>query len=108
MVQDDDWAEKSTILQREDRLLERETTVADLLAPKPWWQSRTIVGAGIAGGSVLGGIAFGFSLDSETQRVLADQTTAFLIAGGALVGTLLTIWGRFNASRPVTLTKPKD
>ena len=76
--------------------------------PKPWWQSRTILGAGIAGGSVLGGIAFGFSLDGETQRVLADQTAAFLVAGGALAGTVLSIYGRFKASRPVTLAKPKD
>lgn len=76
-------------------------------APKPWWQSRTIIGAGIAGGSILGGIGFGFSLDAETQRLVADQTTAFLVAGGALGGTLLTIYGRFAASRPVTLTKPK-
>lgn len=76
--------------------------------PKPWWQSRTILGAGVAAGSVLGGIAFGFSLDGETQQLLTDQTTAFVVAGGALGGTLLSIWGRFKASRPVTLAKPKD
>lgn len=108
MVQDDDGPEKSRIEWLEDQLLDRENAVADLMAPKPWWQSRTIVGAGIAGGSVLGGIAFGFSLDGETQRVLADQTTAFLVAGGALAGTVITIIGRFKASRPVSLTKPKD
>ena len=102
MVQDDDWARNSGIF--------KEPANTDLAAspPKPWWQSRTIVGAGIAGGSVLGGIAFGFSLDSETQQLLTDQTTAFVVAGGALGGTLLSIWGRFNASRQVTLTKPKD
>ncbi|WP_437871313.1 hypothetical protein ACSD7O_22305 [Methylorubrum extorquens] len=76
--------------------------------PKPWWQSRTIIGAAITGGSIVGAMAFGFSLDSETQQVLADQTAAFLIAGGALAGTAITIWGRFKASRPVMLTKPKE
>ncbi|MGF3028075.1 hypothetical protein ACQVP2_35470, partial [Methylobacterium aquaticum] len=69
------------------------------------WQSKTIIGAGIAGASVLGGIAFGFQLDAETQRVVADQATAFVTAGAALGGTLLAIYGRVKASRPVTLTK---
>ncbi len=72
---------------------------------KPWWASRTIWGAGIAGASVLGGIAFGFQLDPETQRVVADQATAFVTAGVALLGTLLAIYGRVKASRTVTLTK---
>lgn len=80
---------------------------AEAATPKPWWQSRTIVGAAIAGGSILGGLGFGFSLDAETQKVVADQLVAFLVAGGALFGTVMTIWGRFKASRPVTLTKPK-
>ena len=72
---------------------------------KPWWRSRTIWGAGIAGASVLGGMAVGFQLDAETQRVVADQTTAFVTAGVALGGTLLAIYGRFKAAKTVTLTK---
>lgn len=72
---------------------------------KPWWQSRTIWGAGIAGASVLGGMAYGFQLDAETQRVVADQTTAFVTAGVALFGTLVAIYGRAKATKPVTLTK---
>lgn len=72
---------------------------------KPWYASRTIWGAGIAGASVLGGIDFGFQLDPETQRVVADQATAFVTAGAALAGTLLAIYGRFKAAKTVTLTK---
>lgn len=72
---------------------------------KPWWRSRTIWGAGIAGASILGGMAFGFQLDPETQRVVAEQTTAFATAGVALGGTLLAIYGRAKAAKAVTLTQ---
>ena len=75
------------------------------IAAKPWWQSRTMIGAAITGGSALGALAFGFSLDAETQRVLADQVTTWIIATAMLGGTVLTIVGRAKATKAVTLTK---
>lgn len=75
------------------------------IAAKPWWQSRTMIGAAITGGSVLGGLAFGLTLDAETQRVLADQTTTWIIATAALGGTVMTVVGRARATKAVTLTK---
>lgn len=75
------------------------------VAAKPWWQSRTMIGAAVTGGSVLGGLAFGLTLDAETQRVLADQATTWIIATSMLGGTVLTIVGRARATKAVTLTK---
>lgn len=72
---------------------------------KPWWQSKTIIGAGITAISVVGGLTVGFQLDPETQRLVIDQTYAFVAAGVALGGTVLTIYGRVKAARTVTLTK---
>ncbi|WP_264047520.1 hypothetical protein [Methylobacterium flocculans] len=72
---------------------------------KPWYQSRTIIGAGIMGGSVLGGLAFGLTLDAETQRVLADQVTTWIIATSMLGGTVLAIVGRFKAEKAIGKAK---
>lgn len=87
---------------------EQPGAAAPLLADqgvKPWYQSRTIIGAAITGGSVLGGLAFGLSLDAETQRVLADQATTWIIATTMLGGTVLTIVGRVKAEKAIGKAK---
>lgn len=63
---------------------------------KPWWQSRTIIGALVSLLAVLAG-AIGLPL-TETDQV---QLTNVLVALGGAAGTLLTILGRIRASRPV-------
>lgn len=69
---------------------------------KPWWASKTIIGAGI-GVAGLGLAAAGYRIDAATQAVLIDQTTEWVSATAALAGTVMVIVGRIAATK--TLTK---
>ncbi|MBX9596074.1 MAG: hypothetical protein K2X46_17045 [Roseomonas sp.] len=71
---------------------------------KPWWLSKTIIGAGIGAAGM--GLAFtGYQIDPETQRVLIDQSYAFASAALALVGTITVIVGRFMAQKAIGKAK---
>ncbi|MCF4125023.1 hypothetical protein [Methylobacterium sp. SyP6R] len=67
---------------------------------KPWWASRTIIGAGI-GLAGLGLAAAGYQIDAATQSVLIDQTTAWVSATAALAGTVMVIIGRIAATKTI-------
>ncbi|GJD93384.1 hypothetical protein [Methylobacterium iners] len=65
---------------------------------KPWYLSKTIIGTAITGVAIVGGF-FGVDLDEETKKLVVDQTEALVVAGAALGGTVLTIYGRFAAKK---------
>jgi len=61
--------------------------------PKPWWQSRTIIGALVvlcAQGLRLAG------LEVDTGAV-----TDLVADGATVLGALLALWGRVRAERPI-------
>lgn len=71
---------------------------------KPFWLSKTMWGAGFG---ILGMVAAaaGFQLDADTQKLLIDQSYAFVSAAFALGGTVLVVVGRFKANQAVTAKK---
>lgn len=63
---------------------------------KPWYTSKTIWGSLIA--MVAGiGSAFGLDLDAQTQAGLVEGMLKIISAAGSL----LAIYGRFSATRPI-------
>lgn len=67
---------------------------------KPWYASKTIWGAIVLGVSTIAGLA-GHAIAPDDQANLITAVTAI----GDGVGVILTIVGRFRASKAVTLTK---
>lgn len=65
---------------------------------KPWWQSRTVWGAGVTVASAIAAAA-GYGVSADVQGQVVD----LLSTGGALVGGALALWGRAKADRVVTL-----
>ena len=63
---------------------------------KPFWQSRTIIGAVVTLAAMLAGFRHVKIDVANLTDILAD------LAG--VVGTLLVIWGRFKATKPITFT----
>ncbi len=63
---------------------------------KPWYTSKTIWGSLVA---MLAGIgsAFGFDLGGQIQADLVDGILKII----ATAGSLLAIYGRFAATRPI-------
>jgi len=60
---------------------------------KPWWQSRTIIGALVAViASVLGG----------GNAVLQQEITDLVLNAVAIVGAAMSIYGRFFATSKLT------
>jgi uncharacterized protein (TIGR02594 family) len=83
--------------------LAQDTATAD--TGKWWAQSKTIWGALItaaAGVVPLLGPLLGVELSPETITQAGDQTLAAVQAATALIGTLLTIFGRLKAQGPLT------
>ena len=85
------------------------TTVSST-APTPtpdskWWaQSMTIWGAAItAAATVLPtvGPRLGLDITPELIRLFGDQVVGTAQAGGGLLGTILTIYGRVRATTPL-------
>ncbi len=66
------------------------------LDPKPWWQSRTIIGAGVSMIATIASVA-GFGLPADVQ----GQAVDLLLLGGNLAGGALTFWGRLKATQPI-------
>ena len=62
--------------------------------PKPWWQSRTIIGSLIVVVSAIVAL-FGFQLDAEIA-------TDYVMEAIALVGGLIALYGRIAANRPIS------
>ena len=63
---------------------------------KPWYTSKTIWGSLVA---MIAGIgsAFGFDLDAQSQAGLVDGILKIISAAGSL----MAIYGRFSATRPI-------
>ena len=72
------------------------------MTPKPFFQSKTIIGAFIMAASLMVQIYHApVSLEEINQAgSLLEQT---INAGSALVGFALVIYGRIKAVRPVTI-----
>ncbi|AFL76217.1 hypothetical protein [Thiocystis violascens] len=71
---------------------------ADAPAPKPWWQSRTIVAIGV---SLAAKLALLAGVEIEVQDV---TEIALLVL--ALVADIGGIWGRNRARRPIRWRAP--
>lgn len=67
---------------------------------KPWYASKTIIGAAVMGTAIVGGF-FGVDIDEATKKVVVDQTEALVVAATALGGTGLAIYGRFVAKKAI-------
>jgi uncharacterized membrane protein len=67
---------------------------------KPWWTSKTIWGAIITVLAVVLGF-FGVQVDAETQALLVDNAVAAATAITALVGVVLSIYGRIKADTKI-------
>lgn len=70
-----------------------DTNTSTSTSTKPWWQSRTILGAIVSGGVAIAAI---FNVE------IADLSESFLdglMGIGVLVGTSLTVYGRFTAEK---------
>lgn len=67
---------------------------------KPWYASKTVWGS-LVGGAGLVTAYLGYRVDPATQAVLVDQTTAAVVAVAALASTVLTLVGRFRATKTV-------
>lgn len=63
---------------------------------KSLFASKTFWGAILAGGSALLGI-FGVEVSEGEKNAILEGATAV----GAVVGTLVAIWGRFKASKRI-------
>lgn len=70
---------------------------ASLDDPKPWWQSRAIIGSLITAAASLAALA-GYALDVQA-------TTELVLGLAGLIGSALTWWGRVRASRPISRTQ---
>lgn len=83
---------------------ELPATNAPDAAPKWWGNSVTIWGALISGLSVVLpvlGPALGLDITTDIVRQLGDEVAIAFQAVAAVVGTLLTIYGRVRASQPI-------
>lgn len=65
--------------------------------PKPWWQSRAVLGALVTVAASAAAIA-GYTVNVET-------TTEILLSFATLVGGALSWWGRVQAERPISRTQ---
>jgi hypothetical protein len=73
-------------------------------APKWWAASRTVWGAVIAAlAAVLPALGplLGITIPPELVQQLGDQVVQLVQAAVALVGTILTIYGRMRATAPL-------
>lgn len=88
---------KDAVLDRlPDHDDEDHDPILDGPRPKPWWQSKTIIGAAMAGIALIASSA-GYGIDRGDTSLLTD---AFIdIIGG--VGVVLAVFGRAVADRPV-------
>lgn len=64
---------------------------------KPWFQSRTIIGALVSLLCTAAG-AIGYQVAPELQ----GEITGVLISAGAVAGAALSIYGRLKATRPIS------
>jgi protein-S-isoprenylcysteine O-methyltransferase Ste14 len=73
---------------------------------KPWWASKSIIGAIMAGVSLILGAFFGVKIDEATQALVVDQLTAAIAAISTFGGLAMTIWGRIVAKQPISIGSP--
>jgi len=82
-----------------DRAVERvveDPRIPEAAAPKPWWQSRGVWGAGAGIIASLAGLA-GIALDEQDRALLVDAA----VLASTLAGSVLALWGRIAAKRPI-------
>lgn len=65
---------------------------------KPWWQSRTLLGAFITLASAAAG-ANGLQVDSALQGDVMNTLTA----AGSVAGAAISIWGRLKADSKLSV-----
>lgn len=65
--------------------------------PKPWWESRAVLGALVTVAASLAALA-GWTLNVEA-------TTELLFSALTLAGGVLSWWGRVKAAQPISRTQ---
>jgi hypothetical protein len=68
---------------------------------KPWWQSRTLLGALITLVSAAASAA-GLSADTTLQEGLQGDVMNTLTSVGSVAGAAISIWGRLSAATRLT------
>lgn len=76
-----------------------DDTTVTTLPEKPWWQSRTIIGAAVTTVALVLNLTGVATVSDAEQTELLD----FAMQGIALGGALVAFWGRFQAKTEVTL-----
>jgi hypothetical protein len=66
------------------------------VSSKPWWQSKTIIGAGVSGVASVAGLV-GYQVAPDLVGDIS--VTAATFAG--VVGSALSIWGRLKATTQI-------
>lgn len=74
-----------------------DARLAELDDPKPWWESRAILGALVTVLASAAGVA-GYTVD-------IGATTEIVLSFLTLVGGALSWWGRVQAERPISRTQ---
>ena len=62
--------------------------------PKPWWQSKTIIGSAVAVIATIGSF-FNVSVGPEVQSQMVEVVSTI----GAVIGSIIAIVGRFTADK---------
>ena len=98
--------------QTEDKAMEQtkggsamEEITTETESGKWWAKSKTIWGAVMTAAATLiplMGPLLGIELSADAVKQAGDQTLAVIQAAAALIGTLLTIYGRLKAGGPLT------
>ena len=65
--------------------------------PKPWWQSRGIIGSVVTGAAAILAL-MGYTLDT-------GAATDLVVGLVGIVGAALSWWGRVQALHPISKTK---
>ena len=77
-----------------------ETVTETVTETKSWWASKTIWGAVITVVCVVLSI-FGVEITDAEQSAIRDNLTELVTLGGAVVGAVLSIYGRVKASKSI-------
>jgi len=63
---------------------------------KKWYESKTIIASIVVVAATVGGF-FGYTIDQDTQ----DRAVDLALAGVAVIGNIVAIWGRVKASKAI-------
>lgn len=67
-----------------------------MISRKPWYRSKTIIGALVAGASAVASMT-GIDLDAEAQKTVVST----ILEGSTIGGSILALFGRLKADTEI-------